>query len=149
MAETKEYSNLIEDIRKIVGGESVPIVAGGIVKIKTEAESIYGHEWLYSKTTQTTFKKTDSKPLYETISLGNAKDDAAFDSMERCRTLMIQEKVKSTDWIDATEYENFISITIGVKGCNDELSEYLIQAVTDTVARFMASMSGKFKTLCP
>ncbi len=149
MAERKEYSDLIGDIRRIVDGESVPTVEGGIVKIKTEAESIYGHEWLYSKTTRTTFDKTASEPLYETFSLGNTKDDAAFDSMDRYKTLIIQEKVKSTDWLDATEYENFISIIIGVKGCDDELSEYLTQTVTNTVARFMGSMSGKFKTLYP
>lgn len=145
----KEYSDLIEDIKKSVGSESVPIVAGGIVKIKTGAESIYGHEWLYSKTMRTTFDKTASEPLYETISLGNTKDDAAFDSMDRCRTLMIQKKVKTTDWLNATEYEDFISIIIGVKGCDNVLSEYLVQTITDTVARFMGSMSGKFKTLCP
>lgn len=148
MAERKEYSNLIEDIRKVVGGESVPIVPGGIVKIKTEAESIYGHEWLYSKTTRTTFDKTESEPLYETISLGNAKVDAAFDSMDRYNTLMIKKKVKS-DWLDATDYDAFISIMIGVKGCDNELSEYLIQTITNTVVRFMGSMSGTFRILYP
>ena len=149
MAERKEYSDLIEDIKKVVGGESVPIVNGGIVKVKTEAESIYGHEWLYSKTTQTTFDKTASEPLYETISLGNAKDDTAFDSMDRYRTLMIQKKVKTSDWLDETEYEAFISITIGVKGCDKELSEYLVQTITNTVVRFMGCMEGKYKITYP
>ena len=143
MAERKEYSDLIEDIRKIVEGESVPIVNGGIVKIKTEAKTIYGHEWLYSKTTWTTFDEAESEPLYETISLGNAKDGAAFDSMDRYRTLKIQKKVKA-DWLDATEYVNFISIKIGIKGCDNELSEYLVQSITDTVVRFMGGMSGKY-----
>ena len=149
MAERKEYSNLIEDIRKIVEGESVPIVNGGIVKIKTEAESVYAHEWLYSKTTWTTLDKTKSEPLYETISLGNAKDGAAFDSMDRYKTLIIQEKVKSADWIDATEYVKFISITIGVKGCDNELSEYLVQTFTNTVVRFMGCMPGKYRITYP
>ncbi len=143
MAERKEYSDLIEDIRRIVDSESVPTVEGGIVKIKTEAETVYGHEWLYSKTTWTTFDKTESEPLYETISLGNTKDDAAFYSMDRCKTLKIQKKVK-TDWLDATEYEAFISITIGIKGCDNELSEYLVQSITNTVVRFMGGMSGKY-----